>query len=194
MADDHRLFCDGLERLLNEHGAFRVIEKYHDGKKVLDGVARLKPDLLIVDIEMPGLNGLEVISRTRLLNSHVKIVVLSMHEESIYSRESSALGANAYMVKSVESNILIASLLRICQNETAPTDATTARQPADSILSAREHQILQMLSKGKTSVEIAEDLSIAFHTVKTHRRNIMRKLNAKNTAELLTKAIATGIL
>lgn len=193
MADDHKLFCEGLERLLTESGYFQVMHKFHDGRNLLECMVSEQPDLLVVDIEMPGLNGLDAVKRIRLSNTTTKIVTLSMHEEHIFSREAFEVGSDAYLIKSIDSSILIESLLKIVKGEKIfPVVSIVA--PHSSPLSDREDVILRFIAKGKTSEEIAQELKISVLTVKAHRRNLGRKLNTKNPAELITRAMELGIL
>jgi DNA-binding NarL/FixJ family response regulator len=193
LADDHKLFCDGLERVLNDSGDFKVVQKFHNGQNLLENVQQLHPQLIIIDVEMPLLNGFDAIKRLRLNNSSSTIVVLSMHEENVFSQEAFSLGADAYLSKSMESSQLIDSLLKACQG-TKIFPATTTVSKIDSPFSDREHEILRLIATGKTSEQIAERLKISHLTVKAHRRNMMRKLNVNNAAELITKALEMGFL
>ncbi len=193
LADDHKLFCDGLERVLNDSGHFQVIQKFYNGQTLLEKINVHNPDLLIIDVEMPNINGFDAIKRIRLNNSSSKIVVLSMHEENVFSQEAFMLGADAYLNKSMESMQLIESLLKTVQGQKLfPQAATTTK--IESPFSDREHEILRLIASGKTSEQIAERLKISHLTVKAHRRNMMRKLNVNNAAELITKALEMGFL
>lgn len=193
LADDHKLFCDGLERVLNDSGHFQVLQKFYNGQSLLEKINVHNPDLLIIDVEMPNINGFDAIKRIRLNNSFSKIVVLSMHEESVFSQEAYMLGADAYLNKSMESMQLIDSLLKTVQGQKIfPQAATTTK--IESPFSDREHEILRLIASGKTSEQIAERLKISHLTVKAHRRNMMRKLNVNNAAELITKALEMGFL
>jgi DNA-binding NarL/FixJ family response regulator len=193
LADDHKLFCDGLERVLNDSGHFKVIQKFHNGQNLLENISPLHPDLVIIDVEMPLLNGFDAIKRIRLNNTTSTIVVLSMHEETVFSQEAAMLGADAYLNKSMESSQLIDSLLKACQGtKIFPTASAVSK--IDSPFSDREHEILRLIATGKTSEQIAERLKISHLTVKAHRRNMMRKLNVNNAAELITKALEMGFL
>jgi DNA-binding NarL/FixJ family response regulator len=193
LADDHKLFCDGLERVLNDSGHFRVVQKFYNGQTLLEKINVHNPDLLIIDVEMPNINGFDAIKRIRLNNTSSKIVVLSMHEENVFSQEAFMLGADAYLNKSMESMQLIDSLLKTVQGERIfPQSSTTSK--IESPFSDREHEILRLIASGKTSEQIAERLKISHLTVKAHRRNMMRKLNVNNAAELITKALEMGFL
>jgi DNA-binding NarL/FixJ family response regulator len=193
LADDHKLFCDGLERVLNDSGHFQVVQKFYNGQTLLEKLQTHDPELLIIDVEMPHINGFDVIKRIRLNNSTAKIVVLSMHEETVFSQEAFLLGADAYLNKSMESMHLIDSLLKTCDGEKLFPAATTTTK-IESPFSDREHEILRLIASGKTSEQIAERLKISHLTVKAHRRNMMRKLDVNNAAELISKALEMGFL
>jgi DNA-binding NarL/FixJ family response regulator len=193
LADDHKLFCDGLERVLTDSGHFQVLQKFYNGQTLLEKINVHNPDLLIIDVEMPNINGFDAIKRIRLSNQSSKIVVLSMHEENVFSQEAFMLGADAYLNKSMETMQLIESLLKTVQGEKIFPQSTPATK-IESPFSDREHEILRLIASGKTSEQIAERLKISHLTVKAHRRNMMRKLNVNNAAELITKALEMGFL
>jgi DNA-binding NarL/FixJ family response regulator len=193
LADDHKLFCDGLERVLNDSGHFHVLQKFYNGQSLLEKMPSYNADLLIIDVEMPNINGFDALKRIRLNNTSSKIVVLSMHEESVFSQEAYLLGADAYLNKSMESMQLIDSLLKACDGKKIfPPASVTGK--IESPFSEREQEILRLIAGGKTSEQIADRLKISHLTVKAHRRNMMRKLNVNNTAELITKALEMGFL
>jgi DNA-binding NarL/FixJ family response regulator len=193
LADDHKLFCDGLERVLAESGKFTIVLKAHNGKALLEQLPGLEFDLLIIDVEMPLINGLDTIKRIRANNPRTTIVVLSMHEESVFSQEAFMLGANGYLNKSMDSSQLIESLLKVVGGSKI-FPQVTGTPKIESPFSAREHEILQLIASGKTSEQIASRLKISDLTVKTHRRNMMRKLNVNNAANLVSKALEMGYL
>jgi len=193
LADDHKLFVDGLEKVLSSSGHFKVIHKAYNGNSLLEHLPDLDFDLLVIDVEMPLINGFDTIKRIRLNNADCTIVVLSMHEETVFSQEAFLLGANGYLNKSMDSSQLIESLLKACSGTKIFPEAS--RTPKiDSPFSAREHEILQLIASGKTSDQIAERLKISDLNVKTHRRNMMRKLNVNNAAKLVSKALEMGYL
>lgn len=193
LADDHKLFCDGLERVLNDSGHFHVLRKFYNGQTLLENLPLIDADLLIIDVEMPNINGFDAIKRIRLNNTTSKIAVLSMHEESVFSQEAYLLGADAYLNKSMESMQLIECLLAACEGEKIFPPAAAAAK-IETPLSDREQEILRLIASGKTSEQIASRLNISHLTVKAHRRNMMRKLCVNNAAELVTKALEMGFL
>lgn len=193
LADDHKLFCEGLERVLAETGKFTIVGKFHNGQNLLENLTSATPELLVIDVEMPLLNGFDTIKRIRLNNPDLKIVVLSMHEESVFSHEAFTLGANAYLNKSMESAALIDALLDAFNGKKIfPVFNNVSK--IESPFSDREYEILRMIASGKTSEQIADRLHISHLTVKAHRRNMMRKLNVNNAAELVSKALEMGFL
>ena len=194
LADDHKLFCEGLEKVLEESGIFHVLGKFHNGQALLEQLPLLNPQLLIIDVEMPTLNGFDTIKRIRLNNRNLNIVVLSMHEESVFSQEAFSLGANAYLNKSMESAGLIEALIQTCAGKKIFPVFNSNVPKIESPFSDREYEILRLIATGKTSEQIADRLHISHLTVKAHRRNMMRKLNVNNAAELVSKALEMGFL
>jgi DNA-binding NarL/FixJ family response regulator len=193
LADDHKLFCDGLEKVLAETGKFEIVLKAYNGHALLQLVHTIDFHLLVIDVEMPLINGFDTIKRIRIYNPHCTIVVLSMHEEAVFAQEAFLLGANGYLIKSMDSSQLIDSLLKACAGEKIfPENIGTPK--LESPFSAREKEILQLIAAGKTSEQIAMRLKISNLTVKTHRRNMMRKLSVNNAANLISKALEMGYL
>lgn len=193
LVDDHIMFCEGLQRVLEDSGKFLVVNKFNNGQTLLENYSNADPELIVMDIEMPGMNGFDAIKRVRINNSAIRIAVLSMHEESVFSQEAAMLGADGYLNKSLDSRILIESLLKICAGGKVFPSATQAPR-IESPFSEREQEILRLIASGKTSEQIAERLKISHLTVKAHRRNMMRKLNVNNAAELVSKALEMGFL
>lgn len=194
LADDHQLFSDGLERLLSDTKQFSILKKFTDPYSLLSEIPRLKPELVIIDIEFGSISGLDLIPRIKSINNEVKIVIISMHQEGVFSQEAKTLGANGYFVKNVDQDLLVESLTLICNgNDIFP--ANTKKNPTrELLLSEREIQILKLLANGSTSEDIASQLQISGLTVKTHRKNMMQKLYASNGMELIKKAFEKGLL
>jgi DNA-binding NarL/FixJ family response regulator len=193
LVDDHRLFSDGLEKLLNDSRQFNVVNKFDNGVKLLQSIGDLKFDLLLIDIEMKGLDGFETIRRLKLNNDVTfKIVLLSMHEEMVYKKEAFDIGVDGHICKSINEKSLVETLVSIMNNQ----EFTIDLEPIDktrALLSKQEIRVLKLISQGKSSAEISLELSISTLTVKVHRRNILRKLNANNSAECINIAISKGL-
>ena len=194
LVDDHVIFCDGLEKLLNDSNYFAVIGKFHTSSIFLnaqENMSRLQ--LLIMDIEMPELNGLELIRKIRQKDTQTKIVILSMHDESTYVREAYQSGANGYLVKSVDSNTLIKNLTQIMQGENI-FPVLPSKSKTSSPLSEQETRIVKLIATGINSKEIALHLNLSPLTVQAHRRNILKKLKVNNTAELIRLSFSKGFI
>jgi DNA-binding NarL/FixJ family response regulator len=196
LADDHKLFSDGLKKLLEDSSHFIVLKQFTKGDVLLDGLVELRPTLLVMDIEIIGeLNGLEVLRRIRLNDKSLKVVLLSMHEEPVYWREAAEAGADAYLTKSIESAILIQHLIRVVNGEKIfPLQSHTDPTDEDLILSKQERRVVKLIAEGKTSEEIASLLGISGLTVKVHRRNMMKKMGVETSAELISRCFGKGIL
>ena len=191
--DDHQLFSDGLERLLNHSNKFAVVKKFTNGVELLQSISEYEPNLLLIDIEMRSMDGIEVIRRLKLLNQkEFKIVMISMHEESIYKREAQQAGAHGYICKSTNESLFIEQLLAIINNKKIETDWVNPIKEV-SVLSKQELKVLKLISLGKNTNHISKELEISAFTVKVHRRNILRKLNANNSAECINIAISKGL-
>jgi DNA-binding NarL/FixJ family response regulator len=193
LVDDHRLFSEGLERLLIDSEHFAVLKKFNDGRHLLEYLQKQTPDLIILDIEMPALNGLDVLKRLSLSQVPSKVVLLTMHEDTVYAREAFSLGAYAFLNKSMESSLLIESLLSVNEGKKIFPNINF-KVTNDSPLSDREITILKLIARGLTSDAIADQLNISPLTVKSHRKNMIQKLKAKNSSELLVKAFERGII
>lgn len=193
IVDDHVLFCDGLERVLSDTKQFFVVNKFNSGKTLLNTPIDPTVKLLIIDIEMPGLNGFDVIKRLRLKNKLLKIVILSMHEEMAYCNEAISIGADAFLSKTLDSSSLVEILIRIMHGQSF-FSLIPAPKENNQVLSEREIEVLRLLGKGKTSKEIGIELNISPLTIKAHRRNMIKKLQVSNSSELISKALEIGIL
>jgi DNA-binding NarL/FixJ family response regulator len=196
LVDDHKLFSDGLKKLLEDSSHFQILGQFTKGDLLLENIFDLKPQLLVMDIEIIGeIDGIEVLRRIRLKDKSLKVVMLSMHEESVYSREASDAGANAYLTKSIDSSLLIQQLIRVVNGENLFPDTNNQPVPEEnSILSKQERRILKLIADGKTSEQIATQLGISGLTVKVHRRNMMKKMGAESAAELISICFSKGVL
>lgn len=212
LADDHVFVRDGIKSLLENEANIQVVGEATDGLEALKIVETEQPDLLILDIRMPNLTGIEVVEKLRSQNNFVKIVMLSMHESEEYVLKSIKAGADGYLLKgSSKEEFLKAvhtvanggkyfsgdiSSILIGQLSNSGTAAVESKQSLDEdmMITKREKEILKLLLSGKGNKEIAEALDISKRTAEVHRFNLMKKLKVKNLMELSNKANEFSLL
>jgi DNA-binding NarL/FixJ family response regulator len=184
LIDDHQMFLDGLELLLKRAGSYEVVGKICDPLKAIDFLTSNPVDIVLADIQMPGVDGIDLLKRILSRFPKIKVVMISMHEGDEFVQEIMALGGFGFLPKSMDSTKMVQELDRIrADQKVFPKRQKKAAQSQH--FSERELEILRLLAKGKNSYEIAGQLFITLNTVKTHRRNMLRKLNASNTSQLL---------
>jgi DNA-binding NarL/FixJ family response regulator len=198
IADDHRLILDSVRRTLEEDGGFEVVGETQDGARVLPLVAETGPELVLLDVRMPGMNGLQCLAEIRRRHPDVKVVMLSASTGSDMVEEALRGGASAYVVKSVDPRDLPATLRQVASGNVFATlglpDTAPGRSAAEEAgLSEREVTILRTLATGRSNDEIAKELWITQQTVKFHLTNIYRKLGVRNRAEAVRTAYALGL-
>ncbi|MCX8030889.1 MAG: response regulator transcription factor [Thermodesulfovibrionales bacterium] len=197
------MFREGLKQILSEAPDIIVVDEAGTGQEVLDKIFKNSYDLLILDISMPGISGLEVLKAIKANKIKISILILSMYPEEQYALRAIKYGAAGYITKSSASDELIHAIRKISKGGTY-ISATIAERLLFSIkdneekqphekLSDREYQILEMLVKGKTISQIAEELNLSIKTVSTHRSRILEKMNLRTTAELIHYAIKNNI-
>lgn len=207
LADDHPMVLHGLRAVLEAEPDFTIIGEATEGHAVLDMVLQLQPDILILDVLMPGLNGMEL---TQQLTSHgvsTRIVIFSMHANTVYVRETLRHGASAYVLKESDAGDLVQAVREVLAGRRFLSRALTERAvdmflefAAESsldwveLLTSRERQVLQLAAQGASNAEIGNRLNISPRTAETHRTNLMRKLGLKTQAELLRYAMQHGIV
>jgi DNA-binding NarL/FixJ family response regulator len=206
LADDHILVREGFKSLLSKKKDFEVVGEAENGTALINLIENLNADVLLVDISMPQLNGIEAISQMKKINPNLKFIMLTMHEEAEYILKSIQAGANGYLLKNVEpdelenairtvaaggkyfnstiSGIMIENLSRV--GETEKEDLTE--------LTSREKEILQYVADGLSTKLIADKLSISPRTVETHRVHIMKKLQVNNGAEMVKRGLEQKII
>jgi DNA-binding NarL/FixJ family response regulator len=207
IADDHPILVVALQTALAIEPDFAVIGTAHHGAGLLDLVAREKPDVVVMDIGMPGMNGIEATQRVTSRNPATKVVVLSAYDDRHFVLEAIRAGAAGYVVKSSATEELPRAIRAAAHGQTylcpevAGIVADAARagsgahaRPPVSALAPRERVIVRLLAEGKTSAQVAQELHIAVSTADTHRRNIMRKLGTHNVADITRYAIREGIV
>ncbi len=208
VADDHHLVLEGIRALLEKADDIEVVGQAVDGHEAIELVQRLTPDVLVMDIAMPRLNGIQAVEQLRALGTPTRIVILSMYSEEILVRQALQHGAKGFLLKgSVSEELLLAIraasrgavYLSPAISETVMSDASTAQPsaktpgPGDQ-LTPRERQMLQMISEGYTNSKMAEAMGISVKTVERHRTNLMAKLDAHNLVELIRVAMKHGLI
>jgi len=196
LADDHAIFRDGLRALLQGHEGVEVVGEAGDGHEAVAGIERTRPDVVVMDIAMPHLNGLEVTRRVRKRMPRTRVLVLSMYEDADFVNQILDAGASGYVLKGSASQELLDALRVVRTGQTylaarLERHAAPARRgaPADGPLTARERETLQLLAEGNSHVQIAARLHISPKTVETHRRHIGAKLGIRDLAGLVKYAV-----
>jgi DNA-binding NarL/FixJ family response regulator len=208
IADDHHLVRQGIRALLEKAADIEVVAEAGDGQEALDLVQRLLPDVLVVDLAMPHLNGVEAIGRLRGLGVKTRTLVLSMYADEALVRQSLRNGAKGYLLKRAVADELLLAVRAVSRGDTflSPevagpilTSLVDAPQrlaelgPLDH-LTSRERQVLQLIAEGHTNREIASHLRLSEKTVEKHRGHLMAKLNVHDTAALVRFAIKHGLI
>jgi len=208
VADDHEIFRKGVCSILVQHGC-EVVAEAVDGRDAVAKAKTLRPDVTVIDISMPELNGLEATRQILKDNSASKVLILSMHESDSLMRGALDVGARGYLLKTDSSRDLATAVQTLSANKTFFTanmskimtsgvhqwkSPMSAPGIADSRITPRQHEILQLLAEGKTSKEVATTLSLSVKTAETHRANIMRRLNCHSVTELVRYAIRNNIM
>lgn len=207
LADDHRILREGIRALIEDQGDMEVVAEAEDGQATVKMVAQLQPDVVVMDIAMPLLNGLEATRQIRRDFPQVKVLILTMHENEEYIRQVLAAGALGYVLKDAAARDLLGAIRTVYQGEAVLSPAITRLviedylrwgdiRPEDATdgLTAREREILQLIAEGYTNKEIAGILSLSVKTVQSHRTNLMNKLDLHDRGELIKYAIQKKII
>jgi DNA-binding NarL/FixJ family response regulator len=212
IADDHELARRGIRDLLETHPGWEVCGEAKDGRESVDLAISTKPDVVLLDIGMPNLNGLEATRQILAATPNVAILILTMHDSDNVVREGLRAGAKAFLLKSDAGRDLVAAVEALELQRTFFTtrvsqmvlDGFLNRQgngheerphnPAGDVLTSREREVIQLLAEGKTSKEVAVALNLSVKTAETHRTNLMRKLGLHSVADLTRYAVRNGIV
>jgi len=208
LADDHIVMRDGLRLLLERQPGFDVIGEAADGREVVALAEAHRPDVVVMDIAMPNLNGIEAARRILAGNSKIAIAILSMHCDESYVIRSLKAGARAYLLKDSARADVIQAITAIAAGKSFFSPKVSRLLKEDymrrmndndvedsyDLLTSREREILQLVAEGKSNKEVAAHLNLSLHTVETHRTHILQKLNLHSIPELILYAVRKGIV
>jgi len=207
LADDHTVMRRGLRALLERQNGFEVVAEAADGREAVELASAVNPDVAVIDIGMPNINGIEAARRITEKRPETAVVILSMHADESYVLKALKSGARGYLLKDSPEDDLI-NAIRAVHVGKAFFSPEISRMLAEDymrqmqqrgvedsyeLLTPREREILQMLGEGKSNKEVATELNLSLHTVETHRGNVLEKLNLHSTAEMILYAVRKGI-
>jgi DNA-binding NarL/FixJ family response regulator len=203
LADDHSVVRQGFRRILDSQDDMEIVGEASNGREALEVATKLTPDVVVMDVAMPELNGIEAARRMGEASPRTRVLALSMHKDAVYVREILRAGARGYLLKDAIDDDLIAAVRAVARGEAylspgvADAVLTDYRQhvtdPID-LLTSREREVLQQIAEGKTNKEIATTLNLSVYTVDAHRGRIMEKLNLHSTGELVRFALRKGLV
>ena len=204
LADDHRLVAEALKSLLSEE--FELVGIVENGYAMIDAARELRPDVIVADISMPALNGIEALERLKMHEPHVRVVFLTMHRDLAYARRALKAGASGFVLKHSASAELVLAVRAALQGRTfiAPelagdllaTASGSSPAPEDPLatITPRQREILQLLAEGRSAKEVAVMLSLSPRTVEDHKYRLMEQLGIETSAELIRFALRHGIV
>jgi len=203
LADDHAVVRKGFQFILAAQPDFEVVGEAANGKDAVDLAGSLQPDVIVMDVSMPELSGIEATRRIGEVSPKARVLALSMHRDSVYVREILRAGARGYILKEAQESELLGAIRAVGKGDgylsPAVSDAVLndyrkhVTDPID-LLTAREREVLQHIAEGKTNKEIAVFLGLSVYTVEAHRGRLMEKLNLHSTGELVRFALRNGLI
>ena len=203
LVDDHAVVRQGFRMILGAQADMEIVGEAGNGREAVTMSEQLKPDVVVMDVAMPELNGIEATRRVTEANPHTRVLALSMHKDSVYVREILRAGARGYLLKDSVDVDLLAAVRAVAKGEgyLSPGVSDTVlsdyrkhvTDPLD-LLSSREREVLQLIAEGKTNKDIATLLNLSVYTVDAHRVRIMEKLNLHSTSELVRFAVRKGLI
>lgn len=210
IAEDHAIVREGLCMLLKKEEGIEVIAQAEDGREAVKIAAKLQPDVIVMDIAMPHLNGIEATRQIMQARPDARVLILSAHSDDAYVETIMGLGASGYLIKQIASQVLPEAIRRVHQGKKclSPTIADRRRHHRQRahdrgelhtskeapVLTSREVEVLQLIAEGRANKESAQELHISVKTIEKHRQSLMDKLNIHDTAGLTRHAIAVGII
>jgi DNA-binding NarL/FixJ family response regulator len=203
IADDHQLFRNGVEELLRKHEDIIIVKSVSDGLEFMEMVkSQFDADIVLLDISMPNMDGFEVLKELKAINSNIKPIVISMHNDGNYIAKCAKMGAYGYLLKNTDESELILAIRTVSQGRKyfsaeiseKMINFMATNSISENVLSNKESEVLGLISKGLTTNDIAAKLFVSSRTIETHRANILKKLEVKNTAELIKKAAEINLI
>lgn len=207
LADDHRILREGIRSLLEDEPDMEVVGEAEDGRQAVQMTRDLEPDVVLMDVAMPLLNGVEATKQIREAGGESQVLVLTMHENEEYVRRLLAAGAGGYVLKDAAARELVTAIRAVHRGEAVLSPPVTRlvledylrwadlrRDPDLNCLTRREREVLQLIAEGHSNKEIAEILTVSLKTVESHRYNLMRKLDLHDRGELIKYAIQKKII
>ena len=206
VADDHTIVRTGIRHVLEGEPGFDVFGEASNRTEAFELTAELRPDVVVLDISMPGESGLQIAARLGTVPSPPRVLILSMHDNAEYVLESVRAGAHGYLLKDTAATELRSAIRAVCRGESYFSPPVASRLSAAvrgehetrpallEQLTGREREVLEGIARGRTNKEIAADLGISYRTVETHRESLMKKLQIRTVAELTRFALGAGIV
>lgn len=206
IADDHELMRRGVRSLLEAEAGWTVVGEAADGQELVEKTEKLRPDVVVLDISMPRLNGLEAAHRIKKILPEVKILILSMHDSEQLARSVLDAGARGYIAKSDTARDLVIAIEALRRNKTFFTPkvdqlvldsflrSASTKKTLQNPLTSRQREIVQLLTEGKSSKEVATLLNLSIKTIETHRANIMKRLHCHSFSDLVFYALRNNII
>lgn len=206
LADDHALIAEGISKLIESE--FDLIGIVQDGRTLLNTIEQLAPDILLLDISLPFINGIEAAHRIKKLSPTVKVIFLTMHAEPSFIKDAASVGASGYVLKQSAAGELVHAIREALENRTYFTSLAThegiepgehpspeeTKSPVNSVLTPRQREILQLVAEGHSNKDIASLLNLSLKTIEFHKSRIMRTVGVKRTTDLTKYAISHRIV
>jgi DNA-binding NarL/FixJ family response regulator len=203
LADDHALVRQGFRMILEDQSDMEIVGQAGNGREAVELASKLHPDVAVMDVAMPELNGIEATRRITTVSPRTRVLALSMHKDSMYVREILRAGARGYLLKDSGDADLVAAVRAVAKGDGYISPSVSGAVLSDyrrhvtdplDLLTSREREVLQMIAEGKTNKEIATSLNLSVYTVEAHRGRVMEKLNLHSTGELVRFALRNGLI